>query len=171
MRFALESEGIARLAEVGSVVYRSFPHQLDESVTAAHIQRLGLPNVRIDPRTPLEPLIRRADLVVNVCSSGTTWNETMAIGVPQVVLCDSGYTPMKAGFCADFAAACRWCSTSEEFRQAIEEIAAGGASGALGPESARRHFLERYVVHRSDGRAAERLAEAVTRIASASPSP
>lgn len=160
-RYELERRCLTLLAPRAQVTYRAFPGQWEALGVADWLTRSRLP-IRIDDRTPLERLIRRADVVVTDASSSTIWNETLALDVPLILYCDPRQTPLGDAFAADLEVACRWCRTPDELTEVVRRLAEEPQEllAELRERDAQR-FLERYVLHRDDGRCVERALDAL----------
>ena len=151
LRYSLEFECLARLARGGAeIVYRPFPGQFDESVVVDRLERERIGPVRVDPSSPMELLMRWADLVVISCSSGTTWGEAIVLDAPLLVYCDPRKTVLEPGFAEDLAASCVWARDASSLVAEVETLAGGAEIGSsfCGTQEARARFLERYVLHR-----------------------
>lgn len=157
-RYALESRMLARLANARRirVTYRPFPGQEQISGVAHRLARLH-PRVRVAATGSLVPLIQSSDIVVTDTTSGTTWNEVIALGKPLILYCDPDQTPLVDRFAGDLERACVWCRTHADLEEAVERLAREGA--AFVQEVAARDttdFLRLYVLHRDDGRCVDR---------------
>jgi hypothetical protein len=148
-RFELETLALATLARATGihVTYRPFPAHLDAQGTPAWLARQAFANVSSDARTPMATLLRDADLVITLSSSGTLWNESIAQGVPLVAYADPAYTVLSAEFRASLSRAALLCESRAQFAAALDDIAARGAVALGGfAEKPRAEFLRDYVL-------------------------
>ncbi len=162
-RYLLEIGCLGLLGETGvETIYRPFPWEPERNGTTQWLARAGLAPLRADATTPLEELIESSDLVISDTSSGTVWNEVLAMGTPLLLYCDPEKTPLAEAFQGELARACKWCKSPSELTDVVSELAGDPAGFA-----AQLHrldtstFLDRYVLHRDDGRCSERALEAL----------
>jgi hypothetical protein len=140
-RYKLEREVLTELA-LGprlQVVYRPFPADLSSQGTPAWLSRARLDNVSIDASSRTAALLRRSELLITLSTSGTLWNEALALGVPLVAYLDSRFTSVREEYFADLRNACIVCTSAEELRELASSVATEG-----------REFLRRFVVKRPD---------------------
>jgi hypothetical protein len=177
-RYRVEREVIDVLANSPRirVTYRPFPIDPVETAVPAWIAR-DRPDVAVALAGPKDDWsLRRhfavADVAVTALSSGTVWNEALAVDVPLVVYCDPRQTILADDFAADLDQACLWARTSADFIAAARRLA-DDPDAFLADLRARnaKSFLERYVLHRDDGRCVERALEALAAARASSGSP
>jgi hypothetical protein len=152
-RFELETGAIATLAAAPGirVTYRPFPALLEAQGTPAWLERQGFANVRQDARTPTAMMLRGADLVVTLSTSGTLWNEAIALGVPLVAHADPAYTLLSGGFRESLARTAVLCEDAADFAAVVREIAERGAGFlARFADKGRGEFLREYVLADGD---------------------
>jgi hypothetical protein len=150
-RYALETRALSLLAASRQLdlVYRPFPADLPAQGTpdwlARHFRQIPTAS-RI--RTP--DLLERTDLLVTLSTSGTLWNEALALGVPLLAYVDPAYTPLSASYRESLAGAALVCASPAEFLEVIGRVAAeGGAYAGLAPKDSAR-FLRDYVLTDDD---------------------
>ena len=155
-RYRVELRCLDILKRAGvRVVYRPFPGQ-DETGVLRALRANPSSNIRIAARGPLVDHIRKADIVVTVSSSGTVWNETLALRRPLVIFSDPSTVRLVPQFANDLAAASRWCTSADEFVATIEQLASNPERFVMDHrDSAVEIFLGRYVV--GDGRPVPRV--------------
>jgi rhodanese-related sulfurtransferase len=91
-RHVLEKACVTMLASAKNVrvTYRPYWEQMPWDGTTRWLERAKLRSVRIDPVQAMDVLIRRADVVITDTSSGTVWNEVLALGKPLILYCEKG---------------------------------------------------------------------------------
>lgn len=119
-RYYRQKRGLEILAQNHKVIYRPLIAELDTNGTARWA--MGIPNITVDPYTPLPILISGADKVVLDITSPTTWGETIAREKPVVLFCDPLQTRVWDMVQADLERACNWCKTDSEFYGVLENI-------------------------------------------------
>jgi hypothetical protein len=112
---------------------------------------MGSGEVRIDATTPTDILLRRADLLVTISTSGTLWNEALALRVPLVAYLDPTFTVVSAEYATDLAEACMLCKNGEELRSIVRHVAIEGKEFLRRfAEKRVETFLRRYVLANSN---------------------
>ena len=132
------------------VTFRPYRSQCAVDGTTNWLATSGLP-ILVDVARPLAELIRAADIVISDNSSGTVWNETLALGKPMILYCDPQQTSLMPHFATDLAYACWWCRSGEDLLLAVGRLADEGATFVA--EVARRDaraFLRDYVLNGED---------------------
>jgi hypothetical protein len=83
-------------------------------------------------------LLRQTDLLVTLSTSGTLWNEALALGVPLVAYANPAFTKLKTQYRDDLSRACIVCANETELAAIVRHVAAEG-----------RSFLTRFAVKSS----------------------
>ena len=124
------------------------PYAADKSGAVARwLRRTGARSVRVAPeRGSIASLVGKADIVITDTSSGTVWNEVLALGKPLVLYCEPSTVQPLPDFANALAEACTWCRSEDELVRAVARIAAGGRPERADPEP----FLRRYVLGEGD---------------------
>jgi hypothetical protein len=159
-RYLLERRCLEVLGSAGvDVIYR--PYAADDAGGLARwLRRSGPRSVRIASRkAPIASLIEKSEIVITDTSSGTVWNEVLALGKPLVLYCEPSTIQPLPDFANALAEACTWCRSEDELVHAVERIASGRGPEAADPE----RFLRRYVLGDGDpvGRVISFLEETV----------
>ncbi len=150
--------GILGNADNLRVTYRPYRHRIQGDGTTRWLNRANLGSVRINASQPLDELIHRADIVITDTTSGTAWNEVIALRKPMILYCDPDQTRMSPHFMPDLERACHWCKSEEMLIAAVRRLADEGT--AFVAELRRidtTAFIRRYVLHRDDGQCVQRV--------------
>lgn len=129
-RYFLETRVLSILSasDAVQVTYRPFPGDLTVQGTPEWLRRRHLPNVEIDASSKMAALLQRVDLVVTLSTSGTLWNEVLALAIPLVAYVNPSYTLLRERYTSDLARACTMCRTHAEVETVAEQIAIEGVS-------------------------------------------
>ena len=126
------------------VTFRPYPGKEPDGTTSW--LRRQLPAVAIDTSRPMQDAIRRSHVVITDSSSGTAWNEVLALGSPLVLFCDPDQTPLVPSFEAALDAACIWCRDEDALQEQMRRLAADPEAFVTGAARDTRAFLDQYVV-------------------------
>lgn len=142
------------------VIFRPHPMHRQEQWTGviAWLGRMKYRSIGLSAVKPLAELIDESDVVVSDTSSGTVWNEVVAMSRPLILYCDPKQTPLAKPFQADLESACHWCKSGEALVAAIGRLVRDGEAfmQELNKADASR-FIRNYVLHPGDGRCADRV--------------
>lgn len=167
-RYRLERKVVEVLARspLIRVTYRPYPWDPEATAVPAWIARERI-DATVAAAGPfedwsLDDLLGSADVAITDLSSGTVWNQAFALDVPLVLYYDPRKKLLADDFADDLEQACLWCWTPDDLVSAVRRLAAD-PQAFLTDLRARdtRRFLERYVLHRDDGRCVERALEAI----------
>src|SRR3990172_2018841 len=138
------------------VIYRPFPYMPDWQAIPYWLKRTKIRSIRTKETQPLDDLIRRSDVVITDTSSGTVWNEVLALNKPLILYCDPGQTRLMPHFAADLERACYWCKSKEALVAAVHQLVTGGNNfvAELRDIDATT-FVRNYVLH--DGQCVSRV--------------
>ncbi len=145
------------------VIYRPSPYQPDWQATPHWLKRANIPSIRIKVTQALDDLIRSSDVVITDTSSGTVWNEVLALNRPLILYCDPGQTRLMPRFAADLERACYWCKSKEALVAAVRRLVVGGDKfvAAL-REFDTTTFVRNYVLH--DGQCVSHVLSFLNRV-------
>jgi hypothetical protein len=149
VRYTLETRLLATLSQSDSVrvIYRPFPGDLQAQGTPAWIARARPAGIEVDTSSKIAALLSRTDLLVTTSTSGTLWNEALALGIALVAYIDPLYTVTRGRYRDDLATACIVCGNAAELEAVTAQMATEGKSfldrfAAKEPS----HFLRDYVL-------------------------
>ena len=140
------------------VVYRPYAYFVPLEGTTRWIARSGLKNISVDCSKALTKLIAQADIVITDTSSNTVWDEVLVMDKPMIVYCDPRQTLLLPQFREDLEKVCCWCKTGYELVGVIREFIedGGGFIKRLRRKGA-NEFIEKYAIHKADGKCVERV--------------
>ena len=132
-----------------------FSHYLG---TASWLAGQGYHRVCVDEHTSLDDLLTAADVVISDSASSSVWNESIAFKTPVILYCDPSCTPLRSHFAPDVEEAFHWCKNEDEFVAAMRRLVTEGAEFVVElNKTDTSRFLEKYVLHRDDGRCEHRV--------------
>ena len=145
-RYRMQTSALQVLAAQAQlrVTFRPYPGKEPDGTTSW--LRRQLPVVKIDTSRPMPDAIRQSHLVITDSSSGTAWNEVLALGSPLVLFCDPDQTPLVPSFEAALDAACIWCRDEDALREQMRRLAADPEAFVTGAARDTRAFLNQYVL-------------------------
>lgn len=126
------------------VTFRPYPGKEPDGTTSW--LRRQLPAVAIDTSRPMRDAIGDSDLVITDSSSGTAWNEILALGSPLVLFCDPDQTALVTSFAHALDAACLWCRSEDDLLEQMRRLAAHPEAFVTGAARDARAFLDAYVL-------------------------
>ncbi|NJL53859.1 hypothetical protein HC928_01040 [bacterium] len=159
-RYSLQKQCLSILSEskLLHTVYRPFPGALKIQATPLWLKMQQLKSLSIDTSQSLVSLIQASDLVIVDSSSGTTWNEVIALQTPLIVYCDPNQTRLMPNFSDDLNKACYWCQTTDELVRAVRRLANEGEAFV---QELRQfdtsNFIRKYILYREDGQCVHRV--------------
>ena len=157
-RYSLQRQCLQILGNASHVrvIYRPSPYMPDWQAIPYWLKRAKIPSIRTKVTQPLDDLIRSSDVVITDTSSGTVWNEVLALKKPLILYCDPGQTRLMPHFAADLERACYWCKSKEALVAAVHQLVTGGNNfvAELRDIDATT-FVRNYVLH--DGQCVSRV--------------
>lgn len=171
-RYRLETECLSILSRSTAlrVSFRPFPGDMAAQATPAWLRRMKLPNITINTHSRMVDLMRRADILITISSSGTVWNEALLLGRPMIAYSNPIYTKMSEEFVEELNNACFLCRNDQDLKAAMEQFADEGAAFfARFAHKTSASYLQKYVLHHGDcaAKASRFLAETCYRLADA----
>ena len=157
-RYSLQRQCLQILGNASHVrvIYRPFPYMPDWQAIPYWLKRAKISSIRTKATQPLDDLIRSSDVVITDTSSGTVWNEVLALNKPLILYCDPGQTRLMPHFAADLERACYWCKSKEALLEAVCRLVAPGnkfVAELRGIDATT--FVRNYVLH--DGQCVSRV--------------
>ena len=145
-RYRLQTRALERLGSTSGlhVTFRPYPGKEPDGTTAWIRRRQ--PGIAIDTTRAMGDALAETDLVISDSSSGTAWNEVLAMRLPLVLFCDPAQTALVPSFATVLDAACLWCRSDADLLAAVDRLALD-PQGFLARE--RRDpttFLDQYVL-------------------------
>lgn len=161
-RYLLQRRCLQRLTNAPGlkVTYRPHPTISEWDGTSRWLKRARLQSIRTDLVHPLDQLIRSADIVITDTSSGTVWNEVLALQKPLVLYCDPLQTRLAPQVAASLEKACHWRKTEEALLDTVEKLAQEGRRFLQGLDRKDASvFVRDYVLHLDREGCAQRVVQ------------
>tara|TARA_B100001964_G_C14236928_1_gene602923 strand:+ start:258 stop:2267 length:2010 start_codon:yes stop_codon:yes gene_type:complete len=126
--------------------------------TVLYIEQEPHLSINVDTTSNMDNLLLNSDIVITDISSSTVWNETIAFQKPLILYCNPQQTPLMSHFKSDLELACCWCSTEDDFLDALQRLTVDGKEYVAELRKVdTSDYLQRYVVHCNDGKSTERV--------------
>ena len=166
-RYLLQKKCLSILAGCAGmrVTFRPVHYTTDMLGTVRWVESDPFVNIYLDADTEFHELLDHNDIVITDVFASSVWNEAIAFEKPLILYCDPLQTPLMSQFEHDLELSCHLCKTEEELVDAVQKLVEEGKDFI---EDLRQVdttvFLEKYVLHRNDGRCAERAASLIREI-------